>query len=211
MDAIRHIYAYCERYSTPPSPVLAALERQTHLRTLAPQMLSGHLQGHFLRLLSRLLRPEVILEIGTFTGYGAICLAEGLAPGGRLHTIEINPEMAPIIQEHLAAAGLLPQARLHIGDAFHIIPTLPEPYFDLVFLDAGKQDYAAFHDLTIERVRPGGLLIADNVLWSGKALDPGDDPDALALHRFNEKVRGDERVECLMLPLRDGLMLMRKL
>ncbi len=211
-DYFNLLHQYCEAHTSPQSEVLQALERETHLKTLAPQMLSGHLQGHFLSLLSSLLRPQAILEIGTFTGYSAICLAQGLAAGGRLHTIEANPELEYLIRGYLQRAGLEEQVVLHIGEAQHIIPTLEAP-FDLVFIDAGKLEYPLFYDLVIERVAPGGLIIADNVLWSGKPLDPAlreQDADAAAIHQFNQKVQQDPRVDNIMLPIRDGLLIARK-
>jgi len=211
-DYINRLHQYCEEHTSPQSPLLNALERETHLKTLAPQMLSGHLQGHFLSLLSQLMQPTTILEIGTFTGYSAICLAQGLQAGGRLHTIEANPEMEYLIRDYLQRAGLEERISLHIGEAQQIIPTLEET-FDLVFIDAGKQEYALFYDLVIERVRSGGLIIADNVLWSGKPLEPAlreQDADTAAIHQFNQKVQQDARVDNIMLPIRDGLLIARK-
>ncbi len=202
----RDIEGYCSRMSGLPHPVLEELERETHLKTIAPQMLSGKLQGQLLYLLSSLAKPKNILEVGTFTGYSAICLASGLAEGGRLHTIEANPELAFLIEKYLAKAGLKDRVQLHIGQAETLIPTIEGP-FDLVFLDAAKQTYPEFYELVIELLRPGGLLLADNVLWSGKVLDPNGDAEAEALHRFNQMVRHDTRVEQLMLPIRDGLLL----
>jgi caffeoyl-CoA O-methyltransferase len=211
-DQINRLHLYCEEHTSPQPPLLNALERETHLKTLAPQMLSGHLQGHFLSLLSQLMQPTDVLEIGTFTGYSAICLAQGLRPGGRLHTIEANPEMEYLIRDYLQRAGLEERVSLYIGEAQQIIPTL-EGSFDLVFIDAGKQEYALFYDLVIERVRSGGLIIADNVLWSGKPLEPAlreQDADTAAIHQFNQKVQQDGRVDNIMLPIRDGLLIARK-
>lgn len=211
-DFLNKINTYCEAHTTSPHPLLHQLERETHLKTLTPQMLSGPLQGQFLSLLSKIQRPKAILEIGAFTGYSAICLAQGLQEGGLLHTIEANAELEYIIRKYISLAGLDDKIRLHIGDALKAIPDLPGP-FDIIFIDAGKQDYALYYDLVIEKTRPGGLIIADNVLWSGKAVseERERDPDALAIHRFNEKVNQDERVENTMLPLRDGLLIARKL
>lgn len=210
---IQDIHAYCEQLSTPPLPVLYELERETHLKTLAPQMLSGRLQGQFLQMLSQLVRPQQVLEIGTFTGYSAICLAQGLTPGGTLHAVEANLEMEYLIRKYVAKAGLKQQIDLHIGDAAHVVPQLPGP-FDLVFLDAGKQHYGTHYDLVIDKIRPGGLLLADNVLWNGRVADPdwrNKDEDTRLLHAFNEKVQADERVENVLLPLRDGLLVVRKI
>jgi len=212
-DFLNKINQYCEAHTSRQSPLLHQLERETHLKTLAPQMLSGYLQGQFLSLLSKIQRPNAILEIGTFTGYAAICLAQGLQEGGVLHTIEADPELEYLIRKYIALAGLGDRVRLHIGNAQEIIPGLPGP-FDITFIDAGKQDYALYYDLVIDKTNPGGLIIADNVLWSGKVLDSGErsqDQDAAFLHQFSEKVQMDERVENVMLPLRDGLLIARKL
>ncbi len=211
-DALNKINAYCEAHTTPPSTVLNELERETHLKTLAPQMLSGHLQGQFLAMLSRIQQPRLVLEIGTFTGYAAICLAQGLKKGGTVHTIEANPELEYLIRKYIGRAGLDDSIRLHIGDALEVIPGLDGP-FDMVFIDANKQEYARYYDLVIDKVAPGGLILADNVLWSGKVLTSAErekDQDAALIHRFNEKVLRDERVENAMLPLRDGLLIVRK-
>lgn len=212
-DFLNKINQYCEAHTSRQSPLLHQLERETHLKTLAPQMLSGHLQGQFLSLLSKIQRPNAILEIGTFTGYTAICLAQGLQEGGVLHTIEADPELEYLVRKYIALAGLGDKIHLHIADAGEAIPRLEGP-FDLVFIDAGKQEYALYYDLVIDKVSSGGLVIADNVLWSGKVLDSGEreqDEDAAFLHRFSEKVQQDERVENIMLPLRDGLLIARKL
>lgn len=206
---VQAIHDYCERHSTPPPNTLLALERETHLKTLAPQMLSGALQGRFLAMLSRLLRPKHILEVGTFTGYGAHCLAEGLAADGTLHTIEGNPEVAYLIRKHLAAAGLDTRVQLHLGDALEIIPTL-DGMFDMVFLDANKREYAAYFDLLADRINPGGLLLADNVLWSGKVVSGESDPDTRLIDAFNKQVLADDRFQNLILPLRDGLLLAQR-
>jgi predicted O-methyltransferase YrrM len=207
---IQAIHDYCQRHSTAPPETLSALERETHLKTLAPQMLSGALQGRFLSLLSRLVQPESILEVGTFTGYGAHCLAEGLSPNGHLHTIEGNPELVYLIRKHLRAANLSDRVTLHQGDASQIILTLPGK-FDLVFLDANKREYPAYFDLIADRVKPGGLILADNVLWSGKVIRGAEDEDTRALDSFNKKVLADERFRVLILPLRDGLMIAQRL
>jgi len=200
---------YCERMSTPPAELLYRLERETHLKTLAPQMLSGRLQGQFLRMLSSWIKPLRILEIGTFTGYATLCLAEGLPQDGELHTIEANPEMAYLIRKYVAESGRKDQIQVHIGDAHERIPEIPGS-FDLVFIDAGKRDYTSYFNLIIDRVTTGGCILADNVLWSGKVLHPGQDEDTASLHAFNELVQADGRVDNLILPLRDGLMLARK-
>jgi predicted O-methyltransferase YrrM len=153
-----------------------------------------------------LLRPKAILEVGTYTGYSALCLAEGLQPGGVLHTIDINEELESMVRRYVAAAGLDNTIHLHVGDARHLIPTL-EVEWDLVFLDADKENYATYFDLVIDRVRPGGVIVADNVLWSGKVIDPAvSDAETDALRAYNAKVQADPRVNNVLLPIRDGLM-----
>ena len=210
-DFLHKLNLYCEAHTTAQPAILHQLERETHLKTLAPQMLSGHLQGQFLAMLSKICRPRAILEIGAFTGYAAICLAQGLPEGGTLHTIEANPELEYLIRKYISLAGLDEKIHLHIGDAREVIPALPGP-FDMVFIDAGKQDYIQYYDLVIDKVPRGGLIIADNVLWSGKVVsdEREQDQDAVSIHQFNEKVQRDERVENIMLPLRDGLLIARK-
>ncbi|MBX2893739.1 MAG: O-methyltransferase [Saprospiraceae bacterium] len=201
---------YCQNHTSPVNDILAELERETHLRTLSPQMLSGAYQGQLLRFFSLMIRPRRVLEIGTFTGYATLCMAEGLADDGLLHTIEINDELSPIIQKYLRKAGLEKRVQLHLGDAAHIIPRLDET-FDLVFIDAGKLDYPLHYELALGKTRRGGFLLADNVLWDGKVA-AGDEKDETSrvLRTFNNMVYADERVENILLPLRDGLMVMRK-
>jgi caffeoyl-CoA O-methyltransferase len=208
-NMIDNLYTYCEKHSTPESPVLQGLVRETHLKTLAPRMLSGHIQGRFLSLISHLMKPERILEIGTFTGYAALCLVEGLSEKGILYTIEGNDELQPLIKKHIEKAGYDYKIKSIIGNALKIIPDLNET-FDLIFIDAGKRDYPLYYSMCIEKVRRGGLIIADNVLWSGKILDDKKDKDTQILDDFNKMVCADTRVECLLLPLRDGLMIARK-
>ena len=200
---------YCEAHTTTQDPVLYELERETHLKTLAPQMISGHLQGQLLTMLSQMIQPKTILEIGTFTGYATICLAKGLASNGTIHTIEANLELAYIINKYLAKANITDRVQLHLGDALQIIPNLPDQ-FDLVFIDAGKLDYEAFYDLAIDRVNPGGLIIADNVLWSGKVVFNDKEKTTQVLKAFNQKIQLDERVTNILLPIRDGMMVVRK-
>ena len=204
-------FDYCARHTTAGGALLAELERETHLRTLNPQMLSGPYQGMLLRTVSLMIRPRRILEIGTFTGYTALCLAAGLTEDGLLHTIEINDELEDLIRKYVEKAGLSARIRLHIGDAADIVPGLTES-FDLVFLDAGKMDYPVHYELALLKTRPGGFILADNVLWDGKVAS-GDEKDetARALRAFNDLVQHDRRVENILLPVRDGLMLMRKL
>ena len=205
---------YAEQHTAPEPPLLARLTRETHLQTLLPRMSSGHVQGRLLSLLSHLTRPRRILEIGAFCGYATLCLAEGLAPDGRLHTIEIDPEREARILRYVAAAGLAGQVRLHIGAALDVLPGLADEVWDLVFIDADKRNNDAYFEAVIEQVRPGGLLIIDNVLWSGKvlpvhALKPGD-KDTAFVRAFNDKMARDVRVKPVFLALRDGLLLLRK-
>lgn len=203
-------YDYCLAHTSHQSSLLHELERETQLRTISPQMLSGEYQGQLLRFLSLMLRPRRILEIGTFTGYAAICMAEGLAEGGVLHTIEANDELGWLIRKYVQRAGMEHKITLHLGDATRIVPLIEE-VFDLVFLDAGKLDYPQHYELALEKMRPGGFLLADNVLWDGKVASGNEkDETARALRAFNDFVQKDERVENLLLPLRDGLMVVRK-
>jgi caffeoyl-CoA O-methyltransferase len=201
---------YAERHTTPESDVLKAINRDTYLKVLMPQMLSGHLQGRVLALISKLVRPRAILEIGTYTGYSAICLTEGLQEGGRLVTIDKNAELENRVNQNFAAAGVSEKIDFIIGRAEQIIPGLKGP-FDIVFIDADKVQYATYFDLVIDKVTPGGLILADNVLWSGKVLDTTPDKDTRAIQAFNQKIQSDPRVENLLLPIRDGIMVARKL
>ncbi len=208
------LQAYADQHTAPEPPLLAQLTRETHLQTLLPRMSSGHAQGRLLSLLSHLLRPRRILEIGTFCGYATLCLGEGLAADGLLHTIEIDPERESRIRRYVAAAGLGTQVRLHIGNALDVLPGLAAETWDLVFIDADKQQNGAYYEAVIAQVRPGGLLVVDNVLWSGKVL-PGtvlkpNDRDTPAVRAFNDAVRADARVVPVLLPLRDGLLLLRR-
>ncbi len=210
MSNLDKINEYCEAHTTPASEILNQLERVTHMKTLAPQMLSGHLQGSFLGFISSILQPKAILEIGTFTGYSAICMAEGLAEGGVLHTIDPNQEIKHISDAFFEKAGLSDKIVAHSGRAEAIIPEL-DLIFDLVFIDAGKLEYSLFYDLVINKVRKGGIILADNTLWSGKVLLPEKDADTRAIDDFNKKIQNDDRVENLLMPIRDGLMMIRKL
>jgi caffeoyl-CoA O-methyltransferase len=201
--------AYVQEHTTPETEVLSKLNRETNAKILMPQMLSGHIQGRILAMLSKLISPNRILEIGTYTGYAAICMAEGLKENGRLHTIDINEELEEMVHQYICAANMENKIVQHIGDAVQIIPELNES-FDMVFIDADKANYSNYFDLVIDKVRKGGLIIADNVLWSGKVLEARKDKDTRAIVAFNKKVNEDNRVENLLLPVRDGLMLLRK-
>ncbi len=175
---------YAEQHSTEERDVLKKLSRETQAQVMMPRMLSGHLQGNLLSLLSKLIQPHRILEIGTYTGYSAICLAQGLTENGKLHTIDINEELETITSKYFELAGITHKVVQHFGNALHIIPALNE-VFDLVFIDADKINYVAYYDLVLPKVRAGGLIIADNVLWSGKVTDEREltkDADTKALH-----------------------------
>lgn len=201
------IIDYSERHSQAEGDLLAELQRETWAKVLMPRMLSGHIQGRTLSLLSRLCRPQRVLEIGTFTGYSALCLAEGLAEGGELHTIDINDELESMVLRYFGRSPFSDRLHLHMGRAAEVIPSL-RGLWDLIFIDADKENYGLYFDLVIDSLKPGGLLIADNVLWSAKVLgDPSlFDSETAALHAFNVKVSADPRVEALLLPVRDGLM-----
>ena len=209
MNQQKKINAYCEAHTTLPVPELYELERETHLRTLSPQMISGRVQGHLLTLLASLSRPKLALEIGTFTGYASICIAKGLPEGSMLHTIEINSELAHISTKFFEKSGLADRITAHVGDARTIIPVLGLR-FDFVFLDAAKFDYHYYYEMLVELLNEGGLLIADNVLWDGKVVAKSSDADTIILDEFNKMVNADPRVENLILPIRDGVLVARK-
>ncbi|RLD40297.1 MAG: methyltransferase [Bacteroidetes bacterium] len=202
---------YIEDHSTDVKKVLQQNFRETNLTTFYPQMLSGKVQAKFLEMICQMIQPERVLEIGTFTGYSAIALAEGLSNNGKLFTIEINEELESIINKYIALAGMDDKIELLLGDALQIIPRLNE-LFDLVFIDADKEQYVDYYELSIEKLRPGGFILIDNVLWGGKAVrDKNPDKETQGIRRFNEHVKNDDRVEQVILSIRDGLMLVRKL
>lgn len=201
---------YCAKHSTASSQLLYELERETYLKTLAPQMLSGPLQGALLQFLSEMIQPQLILEIGTFTGYSAICLAQGLQKGGMLHTIDVNPEIQYFIDKYAKKAGLEDKITFHLGNALDIVPHLPNG-IDLAFIDAGKQQYLDFYELILPKIKKGGYLLADNVLWSGKVISEAMDADTISIRSFNQKIQADERVKNIILPIRDGLTIIQKL
>lgn len=203
------LFDYAERLSGPVPDYLERIERRTHLRTLAPQMMCGRLQGRLLSLLSLLLRPRRILEIGTFTGYATLCLAEGLTPDGRIDTIEGNPETAYLARRHFAMSPYASRIELHLGRARALFPEMTGPY-DIIFLDGDKASYPDYLAPCVDRLNRGGLLIADNVLWDGKAGRRAHDREAAALHEYNRRVMDDERLAGVVLPLRDGLSVARK-
>lgn len=206
------IQNYCDNHTQPESEVLKNLTRHTFANVLQPRMLSGHFQGRLLSMLSGMIKPKYILEIGTYTGYSALCLAEGLQEGGRLITIDVNPEQEDTIHRFIAEAGMQQKIQFIVGDAYNIIKTLPHK-FDLVFIDADKPNYLKYYEQAMEVLNPGGYIIADNVLWSGKVVDEkslAKDKDTQLLDAFNKHLHNDPRLEHILLPIRDGLMLGRK-
>ena len=211
MDIIDHsLTDYSGKYTSTEPSVLQELNRETYANVLMPRMLSGHLQGRLLSMISHMIHPKNILEIGTYTGYSAICFAEGLPEDGHLYTIDINDELAPLVQSFITKAKMENKITTLYGKAVEIIPTLLGP-FDLVFIDADKINYSLYFDLVFEKVKKGGYLVADNVLWDGKVLDlKKADKETLAIHQFNEKINNDNRVENVLLTVRDGLMIIRK-
>lgn len=206
------INEYAEVFTTAEDEVLAALNRETHIKVELPVMLSGQLQGKFLAMLSHMLRPRRILEIGTYTGYSAICLAQGMPADGMLHTIDVNEELEDMCFRYFCRAGLEKKITQHIGRASEIISAIEE-VFDLVFIDADKQNYHLYYDLVFNKVPVGGFILADNVLYDGEVVLPAEQQtkNAKAIHAFNEKIRADKRVEQVLLPVRDGITIMRKI
>lgn len=202
---------YAEQFTTAENSALAKLNRETHVKVELPVMLSGHLQGAILQMISHMAKPKFILEVGTYTGYSAICLAQGLVKEGHLHTIDINEELEDMAFRYFCEAGLDSRITQHVGKAAEIIPTLKEE-FDLVFIDADKQNYGLYYDLVFDKVPVGGFILADNVLYDGEVILPGEEQskNARAMHAFNEKIRQDNRVEHVLLPVRDGIMIVRK-
>ncbi len=203
---------YILDHTTPEDPLLAELNRETWLRTVHPQMLAGHLQGKILEMISHMIRPMYVLEIGTFTAYSSICLARGLAAGGHLYTIEKDDEITDFAREHIKRSGLNKRITLLTGDARNIVPGL-EKSFDLAYLDAEKDEYPDYYELVFPQIKNGGFILADNVLWGGKVLENPENGDhfTAGILAFNETVHKDPRVEQVILPIRDGIMLIRKL
>lgn len=206
------ISEYAIRHTSPEDDVLHRLYRETNLTTVYPRMLSGHLQGKLLEFISRMIKPSRILEIGTFTGYSAICLAKGLTPDGVLHTIDINDELSDTALKYITLAGLEKKIIMHCGDAREVVPTLNEK-FDLVFIDGDKEQYPDYYEPALAKLSKGGFLLADNVLWGGKVTAEiiRTDKEAEGIRVFNELVARDARVEKLFLPFRDGLYILQKL
>lgn len=201
---------YANTHSQEEPALLRALNRETHLRVLQPRMLSGHLQGRFLSLLSKLIRPKYILEIGTFTGYATLCLAEGLAPEGLLHTIEVNEELEEIQNKYFAKSPYREQIVQHFAPALEVIPTL-ETGINIAFIDADKKNYLNYLDAVLPKMSRGGVILSDNVLWSGKVVEPlkGNDKHTQILMEYNRRLATDPRLETVLLPIRDGISIAR--
>ena len=203
---------YILKHSDDEGALLATLRRDAFVHLLRPRMVSGHLQGRVLKMFCRMMRPKHILEIGTYTGYATLCLAEGLTDGADVHTLEMDDEMEDFIHKYMDQSPLHNRIHLHMGDALQFIPTFDENFFDLVFIDADKRHYEDYFEAVFSKVRPGGLILADNTLWDGKVVQtPAPrDPQSVAIMRFNETIKKDTRIEKVILPMRDGLTLMWK-
>lgn len=212
MEFIREeLSNYCENHTTDETDILKKLNRETHLKVVSPRMLSGHLQGRFLSFISKLHKPNLIIEIGTYTGYSAICLAEGLTDNGKLISIDVNEETSAFAKSFIAKTKYGNKIDLVVDDAQNIIPKIDQS-IDIAFIDADKKNYLVYYHLLIDKLSEGGLIIADNVLWSGKITMPIEqmDRETKALHDFNQYIQNDSRVENMLIPLRDGLMMVRK-
>ena len=205
------LQAYLDDHCEPEPELLQKINRDTYLKVLKPHMLSGHYQGRVLSFLSKMVQPKRILEIGTFTGYATICLAEGLTEDGEIHTIEVNRELEQMLNSHFKSTNVENKIKLHFGEAEQVIGTLPYTDFDLVFIDADKKNNYTYFQIVIDKVRQGGLIIIDNVLWKGKVYgEISNDADTESIRKINDRVAADDRVEKLILPVRDGLLLIRK-
>jgi caffeoyl-CoA O-methyltransferase len=211
MNRLKEIDKYILNHIEPEDEILKELDRDTNLNVIGARMISGHLQGQVLTMISKMIRPKYILELGTFTGYSAICLAKGVQKGGKIITIEIDDELERIAKKYFEKAGIQQKVEQRIGSALEIIPTLKET-FDLVFIDAHKPEYPAYYNAVFDKVKSGGIIIADNTLWSGKVLgNPADDDfHTQGIILFNEMIKNDARVEKVILPLRDGMTVIRK-
>lgn len=206
------IERYCEEHTSVESDLLYQLNRETNRKVLRPRMLSGLLQGSFLSMISKMMKPKNILEIGTYTGYSALCLAQGLQKDGNLHTIEIDEELEDMIRKYISKSEYSAQIQLHIGDANLLIDQIEEVW-DLVFMDAEKKDYVNYYEKILPKVKSGGFILVDNVLWSGKVVQEiaHNDHETKAITQFNEYIQNDKRVKNMILPFRDGIMLIEKL
>jgi caffeoyl-CoA O-methyltransferase len=210
MDFITEkLQQYIDKNSMEESDLLKALDRETHQKILQPRMLSGSYQGRLLSMLSKMVMPKTILEVGTYTGYATLCLAEGLASGGSIDTIDHNEELVDLQRRYFDQSAYGSQIIQHLGEANDILRSLSGPY-DMVFLDADKENYPLYFDLIIDKLSTGGILLSDNVLWSGKVLESATDEATAALQAYNHKINADERVETIILPVRDGLTITRK-
>lgn len=203
---------YLENHSSPVNELLVELRRETYQKTTQPHMLSGDYQGQFLSIISRLIQPKTILEIGTFTGYSALCLAEGMAKDGKLITIDRNEELMYLPKKYFDQSPYADQIDFKIGNALDVLDELKDEIYDLVFVDADKSNYINYYEKVIGQVRKGGVLLVDNVLWYGKVLEEAkpNDKDTQVLKEFNDKIAKDDRVEVVILPIRDGISLIRK-
>lgn len=208
-----NIAEYAEQHTEAEPQLLYQLNRKTNIEVINPRMIAGHFQGRLLSMLIHMIKPKTILEVGTYTGYSAICFAEGLAENGEIHTIDNNEELEPIQMAFFEKAGILDKVKRYVGDALEIIPEINHE-FDVVFLDADKANYCNYFEMVLPKLKTGGYLLADNVLWSGKILEENpkkEDIDTIGLKRFNKMVQDDPRVQNILLPIRDGLMVCRKL
>jgi caffeoyl-CoA O-methyltransferase len=211
MEILPHdLQTYLDEHCEPEPEALQNINRETYLKVLRPHMLSGHYQGRVLSFLSKMIQPKRILEVGTFTGYATICLAEGLTEDGIIHTIEVNRELGPMLNSHFNSTNVGKKIKLHFGDATAIIPDLDVDNWDLVFIDADKKNNYTYFQLVFDKVRAGGLIIIDNVLWKGKVYGEENDADTEMIRKLNDLVSVDSRVEKMILPVRDGLLIIRK-
>ncbi len=201
---------YLDTHCDPEPDALQTINRETYLKVLKPHMLSGHYQGRLLSFLSKMMQPKLILEIGTFTGYATICLAEGLTDDGEIHTIEVNREMEEMLNSHFNLTNVGKKIKQHFGEAAAIIPGLPYTDFDIVFIDADKKNNYLYFQLVFDKIRSGGLIIIDNVLWKGKVYGEENDADTQTIRKLNDQIAADKRVEKMILPIRDGLLVIRK-
>jgi len=211
MDFIdKRISGYAQDYTQPEPELLAELNRETWAKVMTPRMLSGHLQGRMLSMFSKMIRPENILEIGTYTGYSALCMAEGIKEQGKIHTIDSNEEVCDFAKKYFKRSQYSDNIIQHVGDANNIIPTIEET-FQLVFIDADKENYLNYFNLVFNKLSIGGYIITDNVLWSGKVLEEDMDKETKAIALYNTKINQDKRVDNILLPIRDGLMICKKI
>ncbi len=204
------LQTYLDNHCEPEPELLQKINRDTYLKVLKPHMLSGHYQGRVLSFLSKMMQPKRILEVGTFTGYATICLAEGLTEDGEIHTIEVNRELEEMLNSHFESTNVNKKIKLHFGAAEQVISTLPYTDFDLAFIDADKKNNYLYFQLIFDKIRSGGLIIIDNVLWKGKVYGTENDADTQVIRKLNDQVAADTRVEKLILPIRDGLLIIRK-